>query len=101
MTDAEKIEMAKAMSGESDGDAVSAYLKIAAGKLTALTDSEATVDKLPMLHVEAAVYLLNKRGGEGEVGHSENGISRTYESADLPPSLLRSYGILGICKAVT
>jgi len=39
--------------------------------------------------VEIAVYLYNKRGAEGQVSHSENGISRTYESADVPESLLR------------
>ena len=35
-----------------------------------------------------AVYLLNKRGAEGETAHSENGISRSYESADIPESML-------------
>ena len=29
------------------------------------------------------------RGAEGEKSHSENGISRTYENAELPDSLLR------------
>ena len=39
--------------------------------------------------VEIAVYLYNKRGAEGQVSHSENGISRTYESADVPESLMK------------
>ena len=41
------------------------------------------------LQIRIAVYLYNKRGAEGETSHSENGISRTYESADIPESLLR------------
>lgn len=39
--------------------------------------------------LEIAVYLYNKRGAEGQISHSENGISRTYESADVPESLMR------------
>ena len=34
--------------------------------------------------------MLNKRGAEGEVSHTENGISRTYEKADIPTSMLRT-----------
>lgn len=33
---------------------------------------------------EIAVYLVNKRGAEGEIQHTENGINRTYETAAIP-----------------
>jgi hypothetical protein len=33
--------------------------------------------------------MLNKRGAEGEITHTENGVSRQYEDGDIPPSLLR------------
>ncbi len=39
--------------------------------------------------IEIAVYLYNKRGAEGQTAHNENGINRTYESADVPESLMR------------
>lgn len=39
--------------------------------------------------VEIAAYLYNKRGAEGQISHNENGISRTYESADVPESLMK------------
>ncbi len=39
--------------------------------------------------VEIALYLYNKRGAEGQISHSENSISRGYESADVPESLMR------------
>lgn len=39
--------------------------------------------------VEIAVYLYNKRGAEGQISHNENGISRAYESADVPESLMK------------
>ncbi len=38
--------------------------------------------------VEIAVYLYNKRGAEGELSHSENGITRTYENGSVPASML-------------
>lgn len=41
------------------------------------------------LQVRIAVYLYNKMGAEGQTGHSENGIGRSYESADIPESLLQ------------
>ena len=52
-----------------------------------------TIKEVPeryhMTQVEIAAYLLNKRGAEGETAHSENGISRSYEDGDVPPTLLR------------
>ncbi len=40
------------------------------------------------LQLRIAVYLYNKMGAEGQIAHSENGISRSYESSDIPESLL-------------
>jgi len=41
------------------------------------------------LQIRIAVYLYNKMGAEGELSHSENGISRTYEAGDIPESMLK------------
>jgi hypothetical protein len=38
--------------------------------------------------VEITQYLWLRRGSEGETSHSENGISRSYEDADIPDSML-------------
>lgn len=46
-------------------------------------------DRYKPKQVEIAAYLYNKRGAEGQLSHSENDISRTYESADVPESLMR------------
>lgn len=94
MTQAEKLTLLKAMVGESDpGEVLLAYLNIAGSKIINRAfpyDPEAT--EVPVrydfLQCEIAAYLLNKRGAEGQTGHSENGISRSYESADVPESLL-------------
>lgn len=53
-------------------------------------DSEKDLPKrYELKQVEIAVYLFNKQGAEGETSHSENGINRSYESADVPESLMR------------
>lgn len=94
MTDAEKINMITAMTGETDQEVISAYLYIAGQKICRIAypfDETKTVvpSKYDHLHIEATAYLLNKRGAEGETYHNENGINRTYEDGDLPISMLR------------
>ena len=39
--------------------------------------------------IQTANDMLNKRGAEGQTSHSENGISRSYENADIPSSMLK------------
>jgi hypothetical protein len=41
------------------------------------------------LQIRIAVEMFNKRGAEGEIAHSENGVSRTYSSASVSEELLR------------
>jgi hypothetical protein len=41
------------------------------------------------IQIRIAVELFSKMGAEGQTGHSENGVSRTYEAADVSPSLLK------------
>lgn len=41
------------------------------------------------LQIRIAVEMYNKRGAEGETSHSENGVSRTYSSANVSEELLR------------
>ena len=94
MTDTEKLTMLKAMSGEKDESVLSTYLSIAGNKVLKRAypfDSTVTVvpDRYAYNQVEIAAYLVNKRGAEGETAHSENGISRSYEDGDVPPTLLR------------
>lgn len=94
MTDIEKLALLKSMTGEADEDILSAYLALAGDKVCRRAypyDSTIQVvpDQYSYVQVEIAVYLLNKRGAEGESLHSENGISRTYENGDIPLTLLR------------
>ena len=100
MTEVEKLSLLRAMVGqpaddESWSDSVLfSYLKIAGEKIiNRAYPYDDTVTEVPrrygVLQCEIANYLLNKRGAEGQTYHSENGVNRTYESADVPESLMR------------
>ena len=96
MTLDEKLTVLRAMVGGPDTDDVlSTYFTLAGGKIIAKafpyrTDVTEVPAQYDYLHLEIAAYMLNKRGGEGEVSHSENGISRSYENADVPASMLKA-----------
>lgn len=48
----------------------------------------------------AAVIFYSKTGTEGQTGHSENGINRTYETADIPMSMINEIvPIVGVAHA--
>ena len=99
MTEVEKLALCRVMV-EQPADAVGwsdsvlkSYLTIAGQKiLNRAYPYDDTVTEVPRrygyLQCEIAAYLLNKRGAEGETSHTENGISRTYENADVPESML-------------
>ena len=41
------------------------------------------------IQLQIAVELFSKMGAEGQTAHNENGVYRTYEAADVSPSLIR------------
>lgn len=51
------------------------------------------------IQLRIAVELYSKMGAEGQIAHNENGVYRTYEAADVSPSLLRQ--IVPMCGSVT
>ena len=51
------------------------------------------------IQLQIALELFSKMGAEGQVVHDENGIKRTYEAADVSPSLLRR--IMPVVGSVT
>lgn len=99
MTEVEKLSLLRVMVGEPadsenwSDDVLISYLKIAGEKIiNRAYPYDDTVTEVPrrygVLQCDIAKYLLNKRGADGETAHSENGISRTYASADVPESLM-------------
>lgn len=41
------------------------------------------------IQLQIAAELFSKMGAEGQTAHDENGVKRTYEAADVSPSLIR------------
>ena len=98
MTEVEKLSMLRVMVGQPNegdwsDDVLISYLAIAGRKIiNRAYPYDDTIDEVPRrygyLQCDIAAYLLNKRGAEGQTAHSENGISRSYASADVPESML-------------
>ena len=98
MTEVEKLAMLRVMVGQPNegdwsDDVLLKYLDIAGRKIiNRAYPYDDTVTEVPRrysyLQCDIANYLLNKRGAEGQTAHSENGVSRSYESADVPESML-------------
>lgn len=50
------------------------------------------------IQLRVVVELFGKMGAEGQTAHDENGIKRTWEAADVSPSLLKQ--IIPVCGSV-
>lgn len=107
MTRQEKIDLLARLIEDEQEDPVilGAYLDSAGDKILNRmypyeTDySELSVpDRYAMMQVNIAVYMLNKRGAEGQIQHIENGIHRNYGSSDVPNEMLSA--ITPYAKAV-
>ena len=98
MTTDKKIDMLLRMLDDdtTDRDILEVYLELAAHKIlnrmypykTDYTGLEVP-DRYAMIQLNIAVYMLNKRGAEGEVQHIENGIHRNYGSSEIPDGMLK------------
>lgn len=110
MTQAEKLTFIRVTGNMTDterfpDDMLAAFLFLAGDAVLqrmypfGYDDGEEVPDRYARKQCEIAVYLINKRGAEGETYHSENGINRTYESADVPPSMLK--GIVPMGKVLS
>lgn len=90
----EKFKSLLSISNDEENDLLNTLLSLSEQKiLDRLYPYNSKIEDVPSRYeykqIEIAVYLYNKRGAEGQTAHSENGISRTYESADVPESLMR------------
>lgn len=97
MVSEEKIYMTARLSGKDvahDYAELSDYLIVAGYEILSrcYPFGYEVCEKVPrcyeMLQCKIAAYLINKQGADGQTSHSENGISRTYESGGVPESLL-------------
>lgn len=105
MTDEVKITLVKNTTDETDDDVITAFLELAKQAILhqlypfvnqdVEEDDEGNIvnkempDRYSKNQVEIASYLLNKRGADGELHHSENGVLRIYGSESIPESMLQ------------
>lgn len=93
-TKLEQLKVLLGITGTDEDSLLLTLLSLSAQKiLDRVYPYNPTITEVPVRYetklVEIALYLYNKRGAEGQIVHSENGISRTYESSDVPESLMR------------
>ena len=55
-------------------------------------------ERYALTQCQIAVELFSRMGAEGQTGHSENGISRSWEAGDVSPALLSR--ITPLCGSV-
>lgn len=99
MTDAEKLEYLTALSkDEKDQEVLTNYLHLAETVAFARVfpfgcedeeKSAKVMQKYDRIICEIAVYLVNKRGAEGEKAHNESTAERQYENGGVPDSILK------------
>ena len=95
MTDVEKLAILRKMLDDSDttsDDTANTYLAAAEKAVLHIAlpygnGTEVMPEKYEYEQIEIAAYMLNKRGAEGEIAHTEGGTSRTFETGDIPISL--------------
>ena len=87
MTQLEKLKLLLGSPQESDS-LLEFYLENAKDIVCDIRNTVDVEQKYMTQQIKIAVELYNKRGAEGQASHGENGIMRTYEKADVSPSLL-------------
>ena len=106
MTDSEKIAFVKAISEETDDSVITAFLTRAKSAIlnelyrawSELPEDADVPDRYHVAQCELAMRYLNRRGGEGEISHSENGIGRGYGSVDDSDILARITPLVEVPK---
>ena len=94
MDTSEMIAMVRSLSNETDGEVIAAFLSYAGKAICRYGDpfrtmsEEAFLARYPDVVVDAAAYMLDKRGWDYQTAHSENGIRREFEAGGLPASIL-------------
>lgn len=92
------IKKVKVLCPKASEDTISVYLEMSVQAILnrlypfMKTEEYFEVDGFPkkyeQLAIRICVYLIRKIGAEGQTAHTENGVHRTYESADIPQSML-------------
>ena len=107
MTEAQKLDMLRALIDEPDAEdqVLSVYLELAKGAIlnqmypfkTDYTGLDVP-DRYLSVQLKVSSYMYLRRGTEGQIQHIENGIHRNYGSADIPKDMLKD--VVPFCQAI-
>ena len=106
MTAEEKLAYLKKMSvHEKDENVLASFLALAEEKATTKVfpfgepkNAAAVMHRYDKVICEIAVYLVNKRGAEGEKSHTESTAERVYENGGVPDSIMNK--LTPFCGAI-
>lgn len=87
MNQLEKLRLLLNEQQEND-DLLQLYLDDAKNIICELRYTDEVEPQYLSTQLKIAMELYSKVGAEGQTSHSENGISRSYETADISPSLI-------------
>ena len=103
MSENEKIALCKSLIPDASvtDDLITAYLNLALQKILDRlypfgSQTAELSSNYDMLQCELAVRMIARRGGEGEINHSENGIIRTWANVDDEDLLSRVVPFVGV-----
>lgn len=86
MNQLEKLKLL--LNEQENDDLLQLYLDDAKNIICELRYTDEVEPQYLTTQLKIAMEMYSKAGAEGQLSHSENGISRNYESADISPSLL-------------
>ena len=104
MTETEKIELVKSLIDDAhiNTEQISAYLSVAKSRimdrLYPFGGEKEMPAKYEVLQCELVVRMIARRGGEGQIIHSENGVSRTWRDTDDADLLSRIVPVVGMVR---
>lgn len=87
---ADQMSIVVDLTGETDSDRITRYLNLAGAAIlnrlysayTEPPEGAEVPEKYQMLQCQLAVRYIARRGGYGEISHSEGGVSRSWASPD-------------------
>lgn len=84
----EKMKLLLGITDTSQDGVCQFYLDNAKDIICELRRTDQVESQYLSTQVKIAIELYSKQGAEGQTSHSENGITRMYEKANVSPSLL-------------
>ena len=88
-----KLKMLLGISDNEQDAVLQLFLDAARDAVLSYTNRQVLPQRLESIVIQIALAAFNKAGAEGESGHSEGGISRTYEPylSDSTKAVLNRY----------